>query len=172
MGRTGYMFAWQKYGVKPDIMTCAKALGAGVPVGAFALTDRVAEHSLVPGDHGTTYGGNPLVCAAVDKTLDMMEKRHITDHVKELTPYFEKALDGLVAKYDFMTGRRGMGLMQGIVIDARIPVGSIVTKALEAGLIVLSAGGNVLRLLPPLVIEKEDIDHMVEILTGVCDIIS
>ena len=63
----------------------------------------------------------------------MMEKRHITDHVKELTPYFEKALDGLVAKYDFMTGRRGMGLMQGIVIDARIPVGSIVTKALEAG---------------------------------------
>lgn len=172
MGRTGYMFAWQKYGVKPDIMTCAKALGAGVPVGAFALTDRVAEHSLVPGDHGTTYGGNPLVCAAVDKTLDMMENRHITDHVKELTPYFEKALDGLVAKYDFMTGRRGMGLMQGIVIDARIPVGSIVTKALEAGLIVLSAGGNVLRLLPPLVIEKEDIDHMVEILTGVCDIIS
>ena len=84
----------------------------------------------------------------------------------------KKALDGLVAKYDFMTGRRGMGLMQGIVIDARIPVGSIVTKALEAGLIVLSAGGNVLRLLPPLVIEKEDIDHMVEILTGVCDIIS
>ena len=101
-----------------------------------------------------------------------MENRHITDHVKELTSYFEKALDGLVAKYDFMTGRRGMGLMQGIVIDARIPVGSIVTKALEAGLIVLSAGGNVLRLLPPLVIEKEDIDHMVEILTGVCDIIS
>ena len=172
MARTGYMFAWQKYGVKPDIMTCAKALGAGVPVGAFVLTDHVAKHSLVPGDHGTTYGGNPFVCAAVDKTIDMMQKRQITEHVKELTPYFEKTLDDIIQTYDFMTGRRGMGFMQGIVLDPKVAVGTVVTKALDAGLIVLSAGGNVLRLLPPLVIEKEDIDDMAKKLREVCDIIS
>lgn len=172
MARTGYMFAWQKYGVKPDIMTCAKALGAGVPVGAFVLTDHVAKHSLVPGDHGTTYGGNPLVCAAVDKTIDMMQKQHITEHVRELTPYFEKTLDDIIQTYDFMIGRRGMGFMQGIVLNPEVAVGTVVTKALDAGLIVLSAGGNVLRLLPPLVIEKEDIDDMAKKLREVCDIIS
>ncbi len=171
MGRCGDMFAWQGYGIKPDIMTSAKALGGGVPVGAFALTQKVAENSLVPGDHGTTYGGNPLVCAAVDQVMDMMESYHITDHVREIAPYFEATLDSFVEKYDKVIGRRGKGLMQGLVIDPSLPVGNIVSKALESGLIVLSAGGNVLRLLPPLVIEKEDVDRMAELLTGVFDII-
>lgn len=160
MGRTGEMFAWQNYGVKPDIMTSAKALGCGVPVGAFLMTERVAEKSLAPGDHGTTYGGNPFVGAAVDKVLEMMDRDHITDHVKELTPYFEQKLDELVAKYDFLTARRGFGFMQGIV--SAKPVGQIAAKALDAGLVVITAGSDVLRFVPPLIIEKEHVDEMVE----------
>ena len=162
MGRSGAMFAWQTYGVKPDIMTSAKALGAGVPVGAFLVTEKVAKASLVPGDHGTTYGGNPLVCAAVDKTIDMMEERQIPRHVKELTPYLEEVLDSFVKEYDFVEKRRGMGFMQGLVLS--VPVQDVVPKALEEGLVVLSAGGNVLRFLPPLVIEKQHIDDMAAIL--------
>ena len=162
MGRSGAMFAWQKYGVKPDIMTSAKALGAGVPVGAFLLTDRVAKASLVPGDHGTTYGGNPLVCAAVDKTIDMMESKGIPKHVEKLSVYFEQVLDSFVEAHDFIEERRGMGFMQGLAVS--VPVGDIVKKALDMGLVILSAGGNVIRFLPPLVIEKEDIDAMAKIL--------
>ena len=160
MARSGEMFAWQHYGVKPDIMTSAKALGCGVPVGAFLMTERVAEKSLVPGDHGTTYGGNPFVGAAVDKVLELMEKEHLTEHVKEIAPYLEKRLDELVEKYDFLTARRGMGLMQGIVCEK--PVGQVSAKALEEGLILITAGSDVLRIVPPLIIEKEHVDEMVE----------
>ncbi|MCD7715953.1 MAG: aspartate aminotransferase family protein [Lachnospiraceae bacterium] len=160
MGRTGSWFACQQYGVQPDIMTCAKALGCGVPVGAFVLSEKVAQASLVPGDHGTTYGGNPFACAAVSKVFDLFEKLHIVEHVQALTPYFEQQLDALVEKYDFLTARRGKGFMQGLVVEGR-PVGDIVKAALENGLVVLSAEGNVLRLVPPLVIEKEDINEMV-----------
>ena len=165
MGRTGKMFAWQHYGVKPDIMTSAKALGCGVPVGAFLMTERVAEKSLAPGDHGTTYGGNPFVGAAVDKVLEMMERDHITEHVKKVAPYLEKKLDELVAKYDFLTERRGMGLMQGVVCEK--PVGQIAAKALEAGLIVITAGSNVLRFVPPLIIEEKDVDEMISRLESI-----
>lgn len=158
MGRTGEMFAWQHYGVKPDIMTSAKALGCGVPVGAFFLTERVAEKSLAPGDHGTTYGGNPFVGAAVDKVLEMMERDDITGHVKEIASYLEQKLDELVEKYDFLTARRGMGLMQGVVCEK--PVGQIAAAALEKGLIVITAGSDVLRFVPPLIIGKEHVDEM------------
>ena len=165
MGRTGEMFAWQHYGVKPDIMTSAKALGCGVPVGAFLMTERVAEKSLAPGDHGTTYGGNPFVGAAVDKVLEMMERDHITEHVKKVAPYLVQKLDELVAKYDFLTERRGMGLMQGVVCEK--PVGQIAAKALEAGLIVITAGSNVLRFVPPLIIEEKDVDEMISRLESI-----
>ena len=161
MGRTGYYFAWQSYGVKPDVMTCAKALGCGVPVGAFVLGEKAAAASLVPGDHGTTYGGNPFVCAAVSKVFDIYEKDDILAHVQELTPYMEEQLDKLVDKYPVVAARRGKGFMQGLVITGTT-VGSIVTKALENGLLVISAGSDVLRLVPPLVITKENIDEMVE----------
>lgn len=161
MGRTGNMFAWQGYDVKPDIMTCAKALGCGIPVGAFVLNEKTAKASLVPGDHGTTYGGNPLVCAAVSKVFDLFEEEKLIDHVREITPYFEKKLDELVEKYEFLTERRGKGLMQGLVVEGR-PVGDVITKALENGLIVISAGSNVLRFVPPLIITKEQIDEMIE----------
>ena len=160
MGRTGYYFAWQSYGVKPDVMTCAKALGCGVPVGAFVLGEKAASASLIPGDHGTTYGGNPFVCAAVSKVFDIYEKDDILAHVQELTPYLEEQLDKLVDKYPVVAARRGKGFMQGLVI-AGTTVGSIVTKALENGLLVISAGSDVLRLVPPLVITKENIDEMV-----------
>lgn len=161
MGRTGSMFAFQDYGVMPDIMTSAKALGCGVPVGAFVLNEKTAKNSLVPGDHGTTYGGNPFACAAVSKVFDLFEEQHILEHVKKITPYFEEKLDMLVDKYEFLTARRGKGLMQGLVVAGR-PVGEIVTKALENGLIVISAGTNVLRFVPPLIITEHDIDEMVE----------
>ncbi|WP_394924255.1 aspartate aminotransferase family protein [uncultured Robinsoniella sp.] len=160
MGRTGKMFAWQDIGVKPDIMTCAKALGCGVPVGAFVLNEKTAGHSLVPGDHGTTYGGNPFACAAVSKVFDIFENDHIIDHVNEIAPYLEESLDRLVEKYDFLDARRGKGLMQGLVVKGR-PVGDIVKKSLENGLIVISAGSDVLRLVPPLVIEREHVDEMI-----------
>lgn len=161
MGRTGTMFACQSYGVQPDVMTCAKALGCGVPVGAFVLNEKTAAASLVPGDHGTTYGGNPLACAAVSKVFDLFEKEHLVEHVQEITPYLEKKLDELVDKYEFITARRGKGLMQGLVLEGK-KVGDVVNKAITNGLLVISAGTNVLRLVPPLVITKKDIDEMIE----------
>ena len=161
MGRTGYYFAWQSYGVQPDVMTCAKALGCGVPVGAFVLGEKAATASLVPGDHGTTYGGNPFVCAAVSKVFDIFEQDNILAHVQELTPYLEEKLDALVDKCPIVAARRGKGFMQGLVIEGTT-VGSVVTKALANGLLVISAGSDVLRLVPPLVITKEHIDEMIE----------
>ena len=160
MGRTGEMFAWQNYGVKPDIMTCAKALGCGVPVGAFFLTQRVADKSLAPGDHGTTYGGNPFVGAAVSAVFDQFKACDILGHVKEVAPYLEQKLDELVEKYDFLITRRGKGLMQGVV--CKLPVGKVAGAALEQGLIVITAGADVLRFVPPLVIEKQHVDEMIE----------
>ncbi|MCH5340201.1 MAG: aspartate aminotransferase family protein [Acetatifactor sp.] len=162
MGRTGYMYAWQKYGVKPDIMTTAKALGCGVPVGAFLLTEKVAANSLVAGDHGTTYGGNPLACAAIEKVLDLFEKDHIIDNVREVAPYLEQRLEELKSKYDCITERRGTGLMQGLVFDH--PVREIIDRALEKGLILINAGAEIIRFVPPLVITRKNVDEMISIL--------
>ena len=162
MGRTGTMFAWQRYGVRPDVMTTAKALGCGVPVGAFLMTEKVGEASLAAGDHGTTYGGNPLVCAAVNKVLDLFEENHIIENVNAVAPYLEEKLDALAEKYDFIEGRRGTGLMQGLVCKG--PVGDTINKAMENGLILISAGANIIRLVPPLVITKENVDEMTAIL--------
>lgn len=167
MGRTGYMYAWQKYGVKPDIMTTAKALGCGVPVGAFLMTEKVGANSLTSGDHGTTYGGNPLAAAAINIVLDLFEENHIIDNVKEAGSYLEEKLDGLVSEYDFIETRRGLGLMQGLVL--RRPAGDIITKALEKGLVLINAGTNIIRFVPPLIITKENIDDMIVILKSCLD---
>lgn len=161
MGRTGYMFAWQEYGVEPDVMTCAKALGCGVPVGAFVVGKKAACASLMPGDHGTTYGGNPFVCAAVSKVFDLYEKLHILENVREVGAYLTVKLDELVEKYDFLAERRGKGLIQGLEVKDR-SVGEIVNRALENGLIIITAGSNVLRFVPPLVVTKGDVDCMLE----------
>lgn len=162
MGRTGSMFAWQRYGVKPDIMAAAKALGCGVPVGAFLMTEKVGQNSLVSGDHGTTYGGNPLAAAAINIVLDLFEENHIIDNVKEVGSYLEKKLDELAGEYDCIECRRGAGLMQGLVFKK--PVGGIILKALSKGLILINAGTDVIRFVPPLVITKENVDEMTVIL--------
>ncbi|WP_416910450.1 aspartate aminotransferase family protein [Suilimivivens aceti] len=164
MGRCGEYYAWQRYGIKPDIMTSAKALGCGVPVGAFMMTEKVAAHSLTSGDHGTTYGGNPLAGAAINAVLDLFEENHIIEHVNQIGDYLANRLDELVDKYDFITERRGVKLMQGLVFDR--PVGDIIGKALEKGLILINAGPNIIRFVPPLVIEEENVDKMIEILTS------
>lgn len=165
MGRSGMMFAWQNYGVKPDIMAVAKALGCGVPVGAFLTTERVAEKSLVPGDHGTTYGGNPLVGAAICKVLEIMEREHITEHVAEVSGYLWDRLEELKAKHTCITDHRGMGLIQGLQMT--VPVGEVSKKALQKGLVLITAGTDVIRFVPPLVIEKEHVDEMFGILDSV-----
>ena len=160
MARTGEMFAWQLYGTKPDIMTMAKAIGSGVPVGAFAMTKAVAEASLKPGAHGTTYGGNPLACAAVAKTLEIYEKQKLAAHVKEVGDYLEEQLKKLVEDYDCVVEQRGLGLIRGIKLSG--PVGEVVKKAMEEGLLIISARSDVIRLVPPLVIGKEHVDEMIE----------
>lgn len=161
MGRTGKMFAFQNYDVVPDIVTSAKALGCGVPVGAFVAGEKCCD-SLVPGDHGTTYGGNPLVTAAVNAVFDIYEKDNILQNVNTVSQYLEEQLDKIVEKFDNVLERRGKGLMQGLVL--KTPVADTIQKAMEKGLLVISAGGNVLRMLPPLVITKENVDEMIGIL--------
>ena len=160
MARTGEMFVWQLYGTKPDIMTMAKAIGSGVPVGAFAMTKAIAEASLKPGDHGTTYGGNPLACAAVAKTLEIYENQKLAAHVKEVGDYMEEQLKKLVEDYDCVVEQRGLGLIRGIKLSG--PVGEVVKKAMKEGLLIISARSDVIRLVPPLVIEKEHVDEMIE----------
>lgn len=164
MGRTGYMFAWQKYGIRPDVMTVAKAIGNGVPVGAFLMTEKVAANSLVAGDHGTTYGGNPFVCTAIEKVLDIFEKDGILDNVNKVSAYLEKRLDELVEKHDCIELRRGSGLMQGLVFSK--PVADIINKSVERGLIIINAGTNIIRIMPPLIIKEADVDAMIAILDG------
>lgn len=167
MGRTGTMYAWQRYGIKPDIMTTAKALGCGVPVGAFLMTEHAALNSLSAGDHGTTYGGNPLAAAAINKVLDLFEENHIIENVALVAPYLEERLEGLVEKYDFIEERRGVGLLQGLVFNK--PVGDIISKALENGLILINAGPDIIRFVPPLIITKQDVDHMLALLEPCLD---
>lgn len=160
MGRTGSMFAWQSYGTKPDIMAMAKAIGSGVPVGAFAMTEEVAKYSLEPGDHGTTYGGNPLACAAVAKTIEIFRREKITDHVQEVGAYLTLRLKELVETCDGALEQRGKGLIQGLKV--RRPAGEICAAALKEGLLVISARSDVIRLVPPLIVKKEHIDELME----------
>ena len=161
VGRTGTMYAWQRYGVKPDIMTSAKAIGCGVPVGAFMMTEKVAQQSLTSGDHGTTYGGNPLACAAIAKVLDLFEEQNILANVNETGAYLYEKLDALTAKYDQIRAHRGIGLMQGLECD--MPVNDIIHRAIEKGLLLINAGTNIIRFIPPLIVSKADVDKMIEI---------
>lgn len=162
MGRTGSMFAHQFYNVKPDIICCAKALGCGVPVGAFGATEDVAS-AYEPGDHGTTYGGNPFASAAVSKVLDLFESRNILDNVKEIGKYLYEKLEELKSKYNIITDHRGIGLMQGL--EFSIPVKDIIADCLEKGLVLISAGSNVIRFLPPLIVKEVHVDEMISILS-------
>ena len=172
MGRTGTFYTWQHYGVRPDILSTAKGLGGGVPVGAFAVTKQVAEQSLEPGDHGSTYGGNPFVCAAVAEAIGLMEKRDLPGHVKRTAPYLEQSLDALVSDFSFIEERRGLGFMQGLQLSDEVSASDIVSEALRQGLLLLTAGGNVIRFLPPLIAQESDIDQMTGILRGVLEKVS
>ena len=162
MGRTGTMYAWQRFGVKPDVMTTAKALGCGVPVGAFLMTEKVGAHSLAAGDHGTTYGGNPLACAAVCKVIELFEKENVLDNVNKTGAYLENRLDELVREFACVKQRRGVGLLQGIVFDR--PVGEIIKRAMDEGLVLINAGTDIIRFVPPLIIKEEHVDEMIDIL--------
>lgn len=159
MGRSGSMFAWQEYGVKPDVMTVAKALGNGLPIGAF-LACGTAAKVMEPGDHGTTYGGNPLVCAAADKVLELFEEKNLVAHVREIGQYLWEQLEALAGCLDCVAAHRGKGLMQGLELS--MPAGPVVkTALLEEHLVLISAGSQIIRFVPPLVIEKEDVDEMI-----------
>ncbi len=164
MGRCGSLFAHDLYGVKPDVMALAKGLGCGVPVGAFVVAEKAA-HALVPGDHGTTYGGNPFACAAVSKIFDLMESMNLIDHVRKVGAYLYEKLEGLKESSPMITDHRGIGLMQGL--EFNVPVGPIVSSALSEGLILISAGANVIRFVPPLVISEGDVDEMIGVLEKV-----
>lgn len=160
MGRTGSMFYYQQLGVKPDVVTVAKALGCGLPVGAFACSEKAAY--LVPGDHGTTYGGNPLVCAAATKVFEIFKEDRILENVQKVGAYLYEKLDEFAAKHAGIVDHRGVGMMQGLEFDA--PVGPIIQKAMDEGLILISAGTNIIRFLPPLVITEANVDEMLAIL--------
>lgn len=161
MGRSGKMFAYQQYGVQPDIVTMAKGIGNGIPVGAIATTKEVAE-ALVPGDHGTTFGGNPLACTAVAATLKEFEKHHMTAHVTAMGNYLKQRLEELCGQKEIAKEARGMGLMCGL--ELTVPAGPYILEALKKGVIFMGAGANVIRFVPPLVIEKEHIDAMIDVL--------
>lgn len=169
MGRTGTMFAFEQYGIRPDILTTAKALGCGIPVGAFCAAEEVAS-SFVPGDHGTTYGGNPLACAAVSKVFELYSQLNILDNVGKVGEYLYRKLDEVAEKYDFVVEHRGRGLMQGLELN--IGVKDVIADAITSGLMLISAGTNIIRFIPPLVITENDVDKMIEILTEVFDRIS
>ena len=160
MGRTGQYFAWQEYGIKPDVMTVAKALGNGVPIGAF-LTSGKASDVLKPGDHGSTYGGNPLVCAVASKVLDIFKEDDITGNVKAVGDYLKEKLEGMAKEYPFIKEVRGKGLILGMEFD--IPVADIIKSALiDEKMVLINAGSNILRFIPPLIISKEDVDDALE----------
>jgi len=162
MGRTGTMYAWQRFGIKPDVMTTAKALGCGVPVGAFLMTEKVGAHSLAAGDHGTTYGGNPLACAAICKVIELFEKQDILANVERMGAYLGRCLDELSAEFACIKERRGVGLLQGLVFDR--PVGDIIKRAMDKGLVLINAGTDIIRFVPPLVIEGQHVDEMIAVL--------
>ena len=167
MGRTGSFFAWQQYGVRPDILTMAKAIGNGFPVGAFALTEKVAECSLNPGDHGTTYGGGPLACAAVAKTVEIYEREHLPEHTAKIGAYLRKQLENLAGRHTCIVSCKGKGLMQGIQLS--IPLADVIKKALDRGLLLIGAGSDVIRFVPPLIITEKEVDELIRILDEILE---
>lgn len=167
MGRTGSFFAWQQYGVRPDILTMAKAIGNGFPVGAFALTEKVAECSLNPGDHGTTYGGGPLACAAVAKTVEIYEREHLPEHTAKIGAYLRKQLENLAGRHTCIVSCKGKGLMQGIQLS--ITLADVTKKALDRGLLLIGAGSDVIRFVPPLIITEKEVDELIRILDEILE---
>ncbi len=164
MGRTGDLFAYESSGVAPDIMTLAKALGNGFPVGAMLATDRVAA-SFTPGSHASTFGGNPLAMSAGLAVMDALLNRGVLDNGRAMGIYFQEKLENLKKEFSFVREVRGKGLMIGVELS--IEGADIVKGCMERGLLLNCTCGNVLRFVPPLIITKGDIDHAVDILEEV-----
>jgi predicted acetylornithine/succinylornithine family transaminase len=163
MGRTGHMFAHQAYGIEPDAMSMAKALGNGFPIGAFEVQAKY-EGILVPGTHASTFGGTPLACAAGIAVFEAFAEEKILDNVRTVGGHLRSSLAALGDKYEAVKAVRGAGLMLGIVVEAGLDLKPVLAKAQKAGLLALTAGENVLRLLPPLTISIEQADEAVRIL--------
>lgn len=163
LGRTGTLFAHQGYGITPDIMTLAKGLGNGVPIGAMGCTDAVSS-GFEPGSHACTFGGNPLSSAAAVATLRVLTAPGFLESVAGKSEYLFTRLNGIAGSCDSIVELRGKGLMAGIEFDK--PVAPLVASLIDAGIICGPAGPNVLRFLPPLIVEKEHIDHMISMLAA------
>lgn len=159
MGRTGTIMTYFQYDILPDIVCLAKGIGCGVPVGAFVANEKYAQ-AMEPGDHGSTYGGNPFVCAAVKTVFEILEKEDLLSHVRDMSEYLLEKLDELVEEFEVIQEHRGLGLMQGLVFNQDVK--PIVKELLNEGVIVVTAGENVLRMLPPFIINEENIDEFIE----------
>ncbi len=166
MGRTGKLFAYEHYGVTPDIMTLAKGLANGMPIGAMLATDEVAA-AFTPGTHASTFGGNPLSTAAGAATLKAILSDGVLENAVKVGAYLKEKLDSLKERYGFIKEVRAMGLIVGMEID--MPGAPIVSRALEAGLLINCTADTVLRFLPPLIISTDEVDEMIGILTGLFD---
>ena len=161
MGRTGTIMTYFQYDIMPDIVCLAKGIGCGIPVGAFVANQKWAQ-AMQPGDHGSTYGGNPLACMAVKTVFEILEKEHLLDHVQEISQYLIQRLDEVVNEFDCVVERRGLGLMQGLVLNQEAK--PVVHSLLDDGVIVVTAGTNVIRMLPPFIIQREHVDAFIDIL--------
>lgn len=161
MGRTGTIMTYFQYDILPDIVCLAKGIGAGFPMGAFVGNAKFSK-AMEPGDHGSTYGGNPMAGNACRTVFQILEEKNMLAHVQDISEYLIDKLDTLKEKYPVIKERRGLGLMVGLEFDR--PVKDIVKTCLDNGLIVVTAGVNVVRMLPPFIIEEKDVDQMIEIL--------
>ncbi|WP_304942662.1 aspartate aminotransferase family protein [Vallitalea guaymasensis] len=166
IGRTGEIFAYGLYDVKPDIVALAKGLGGGVPIGAVIANEKVAE-GFCPGDHASTFGGNPLVCTAAKVVLEEISNEGILDNIKIQGNYLTKKLNELKDKYDLITDVRGHGLMLGM--EMNIPVKDIIKKCMEKRLLLVGSGERIIRFVPPFIVKKEDIDSAVSVLGSVLE---
>lgn len=160
MGRTGSLFAYQEYGVEPDILTLAKALGGGVPIGVFMAKAEVAD-AFTPGDHGTTFGGNPLATRAASTIIDIMLEDGFLNSVKSKAEYFWEQLNKLVEKYEDILEVRGMGLMLAVQLSEKISAKHLTIQLFKKGFLINAVKDHTLRFLPPLVVEREDIDKLI-----------
>jgi acetylornithine/N-succinyldiaminopimelate aminotransferase len=158
IGRTGTLFAYQQYGIEPDVISIAKGLGSGFPIGALIAKEKAAK-GFDPGSHGSTFGGNPLATTAGVATVTHIIESNLLQHVNEISVYFDNQLNELKKKYSFIKDVRGKGLLKGMVVETNAL--EIVQKAIEHQLLILTAGPNVVRILPPLTVSKEEINEFI-----------
>lgn len=168
IGRTGKLFAYEVYGISPDIMALAKGLGGGIPIGAIMAKEKFAK-AFKYGDHASTFGGNPIATAAGNHILDRLLNGQVLENVVESGKYLRKELEKLKEKYSFIKEIRGIGLMQGMELD--VDPSEVIKSALENGLLLVGAGENVIRFVPALIITKKEIDEMIQILDKTLDMI-